>query len=41
MRNGVTVVHVPLIRKASVFLQRVLRITGTGVLFWATGLQVC
>ena len=36
----VTVVHVPLVRQASVLLQRVLRIMGTGVLFWATKLEV-
>ena len=35
------IVHVPLIRQASAFLQRVLRIMGAGVLFWATKLEVC
>ena len=41
MAHNVTVVHVPLIRQASVFLQRVLRIMGTCVLFWAPKLEVC
>ena len=38
--HDVTVVHVPLIRKASVLLQRVPRVMSTGELFWATKLEV-
>ena len=38
--HSVTIVHEPLIRQASALLQRVLRIMGTGVLFWVM-LEVC
>ena len=41
MTHNVTVVHVPLIRQASAFLQRVLRVMGTGKFSWATKLEVC
>ena len=35
------VIHVPLIRQTSAFLQRVLRVMGAGEFFWATKLEVC
>ena len=38
--HDVTVIHVPLIRQASAFLQRVLRVVSTGELFWAAKLEV-
>ena len=38
--HNVTIVHVPLICQASVFLQRVLRVVGTGELFLAAKLEV-
>ena len=34
--HDVTVIHVPLIRRAFAFLQRVLWVVGTGELLWAT-----
>ena len=41
MTRDVTVVHAPLIRQTSAFLQHVLRIMGAGEFFWATKLEVC
>ena len=39
--HGVTIVRIPLICQASAFLQRVLRVVGTGELCWAAKLEVC
>ena len=38
--HDVTIVHVLLICQASAFLQRMLRVVGTGEIFWATKLEV-
>ena len=41
MTHVVTIVHVPLIRQPSVFLQRMPWVMSTGELCWATKLEVC
>ena len=39
--HNVTLVHVPLIRQASAFLQHVPRVMSTSELFWPTKLEIC